>query len=138
MNTQKNLIEKIIFIHDSNCKSGYIKFKFDITKEYIKQFLLSFSPPDFSKFVHESIKGKIKTVPTSSVIWTQDKYLHAPNSTAAFAYLKKIYTPIAMLQHVQSLPIFIRVICLWGQINHLSEVLARLVFRSLWLKWLKN
>ena len=79
----------------------------DLKKEYIKQFLLSFSPSDFSKLVHESITDKIKTVPTSSVIGTQDKYLHAPNSTATFAYLKKIYIPFATLQPIQSSPIFI-------------------------------
>ena len=67
--------KNIILICDSNHKSGCIPFKFDLTKEYIKQFLLSFSPPDFNKFVHESIKDKIKTVPTSSIIGTQDKYL---------------------------------------------------------------
>ena len=53
--------KNIIFVHDPNCKSGYIRFKFDFTREYIKQFLLSFSLPDFNKFVHESIKHKIKT-----------------------------------------------------------------------------
>ena len=79
----------------------------DLKKEYIKQFLLSFSPSDFSKLVHESITDKIKTVPTSSVIGTQDKYLHAPNSTATFVYLKKIYIPFATLRPIQSSPIFI-------------------------------
>ena len=62
--------KNIIFICDSNRKSGYIPFKFDLTKKYIKQFILSFPPPDFNKFIHESIKDKIKTVPSSTVIGT--------------------------------------------------------------------
>ena len=47
--------KNIIFVRDPNRKSLYIPFKFDFTREYIKQFLLSFSPSDFNKFVHESI-----------------------------------------------------------------------------------
>ena len=42
MDTQENLIEKnIIFVRDPNRKSGYIPFKLDLTKKYIKQFLLT-------------------------------------------------------------------------------------------------
>ena len=41
----------------------------------MKQFLLSSSPPDFNKFVHEIIKDKTKIAPTSSVIGAQNKYL---------------------------------------------------------------
>ena len=42
MDTQENLIEKnIIFVRDPNRKSGYISFKLDLTKKYIKQFLLT-------------------------------------------------------------------------------------------------
>ena len=66
--------KNIIFICHSYHKSEYIPFKFDLT-EYTKQFWLSFFAPDFNKFIHESIKDKIKTVPTSSVIGPQDKYL---------------------------------------------------------------
>ena len=99
--------KNIIFIRDSNRKSGYIPFKFDLTKEYISQFLLSFPPPDFNKFVYESIKDKSKTVPTSSVIGTKDKYLHAPNYAAAFVYLDKLYIPFATLLPIQSSSIFI-------------------------------
>ena len=62
--------KNIIFVNDPNCKSKYIVFKFDLTKIYIKQFLLSSSPPDFNKFVHESIKDKIKTDLTSNVVGT--------------------------------------------------------------------
>ena len=47
--------KNIIFVRDLNRKSWYIPFKFDFTREYIKQFLLSFSPSDSNKFVHESI-----------------------------------------------------------------------------------
>ena len=83
--------KNIIFVRDPNHKSGYIPFKFDLTKEYIKQFLLNFSPPDFNKFAHESIKDKIKTDPNSKVIGTPDKYLQAQNSVAAFTYRENIY-----------------------------------------------
>ena len=93
----------IIFVCDSNRKSGYIPFKFDLTKEYIKQFLLSFSPPHFNKFVPESIKDKIKTGSTSSVIGTRGKYLKAQNAVAAFTYHENIYIPY----NVQTLSIFI-------------------------------
>ena len=71
-------------MRDSHRKSGYIPFKFDLTKEYVKQFLLSFSPPDFNKFVHENMKDKIKADPTLSVIGTREKYLREPNSLTAF------------------------------------------------------
>ena len=54
----------VIFMRDSNRTSGYIPFKFDLTKEYIKQFLSISSPPDINKFVLENIKDKIKTDPT--------------------------------------------------------------------------
>ena len=43
-------IENKIFICDPGRKSGHIPFKFDLTKEYIKQFLLSSSPPDFNNY----------------------------------------------------------------------------------------
>ena len=85
--------KNIIFIRDSIRKLGYIPFKFDLTKEYIKQFLLIFSPPDFNKFVHERIKDKIKTVPTSRVIGARDKYLRDWNSLGAFTYLETLYVP---------------------------------------------
>ena len=69
MDTQENLIEKnIIFVRDPNRKSGYIPFKLDLTKKYIKQFLVTLLPLDFNKFVHESIKDETKTDPTSSVL----------------------------------------------------------------------
>ena len=85
MNTQKNFDGKnIIFVCNINRKSRYIPFKFDLTKEYIKQFLLGFSPPDFNKLVHKSIKDKMKTDPTLRVIGTQDNYLKVKNSVAAF------------------------------------------------------
>ena len=83
--------KNIIFVRDPNLKSGYIPFKFDLTKEYIKQFLLSSSPPDFNNFFQEGIKDKIKTDPTSSIIWTQNKYFKAQNSVAASSYHKNIY-----------------------------------------------
>ena len=62
--------KNVILLGDINPKMGSIAFKFDLTKQYIKQFLLSSSPPDFNDFVHESIKDKIKNDPTSSVIGT--------------------------------------------------------------------
>ena len=76
---EKNLIEKFdrknwIFVRDPHRKSGYIPVEFDLTKNYIKQFLSIFSPPDFNKFFHESIKHKIKTDPTLSIIGTRSKY----------------------------------------------------------------
>ena len=83
--------KNIIFVSDPNFKSKYIVFKFDLTKIYIKQFLLSSSPRDFNKFVHESIKDKIKTDPNSKVIGTPDKYLQAQHSVAAFTYRENIY-----------------------------------------------
>ena len=92
MNTQNNLIEKTYICSQS--KSHIRVYSFQIwffTREYIKQFVLKFSPPDFNKFVHESIKDKIKTDPTSRVIWTRDKYLKAQNSVAAFTYREDVY-----------------------------------------------
>ena len=42
-----------------------------ISQKYISNnLILSSSPPDFNKFIHESIKDKIKTDPTSNVIGT--------------------------------------------------------------------
>ena len=83
--------KNIIFVRDSNRKSGCIPFTFHFTREYIIEFLLSFSPPYFNKFVHENIKDKIKTDPISRVIGTRDKYLKAQNSVAAFTYCEDIY-----------------------------------------------
>ena len=83
--------KNIIFVRSPNRKTGYIPFKFDLTKECIKQFLISFTPPDFNEFVHGSIKNKIKTNPTSSVIRTREKYLGAPTSVGAFVFRQKIY-----------------------------------------------
>ena len=40
----------MIFVRDPHRKSGYIPVEIDLTKKYIKQFLLIFSPPDFNKF----------------------------------------------------------------------------------------
>ena len=60
--------KNINYVRNPNRKSEYIPCKFDLTKEYIKQFLLSFSPPNFNKFFHESNKDNIKADPTSSVI----------------------------------------------------------------------
>lgn len=76
---EKNLIEKFdrknwIFVRDPHRKSGYIPVEFDLTKKYIKQFLLIFAPPDFNKFFHESIKHKIKTGPTLSIIGIRGRY----------------------------------------------------------------
>ena len=78
--------KNIIFVRDPNRKSRYIPFKFALTKEYIKQFLLNFSAPDFNKFIHESIKDKIKSDPTLGVIGTRFKYLKAQNYVARFKY----------------------------------------------------
>ena len=52
---EKKLIEKfdrknMIFVRDPHHESGYIPVQIDLTKKYIKQFLLIFSPPDFNKF----------------------------------------------------------------------------------------
>ena len=38
--TKKSDNKNVIFIRDVSCKSGYIPFKLDLTKEYIKQLLL--------------------------------------------------------------------------------------------------
>ena len=68
------------FICDPNRKLGYISFKFDLSrKEYIKQFLLKFSPPDFSDFVLKSIGDKTTTKSTSRIVITREKYLKALN-----------------------------------------------------------
>lgn len=78
---EKNFDSKnVIFICDPNRKLGYISFKFDLSrKEYIKQFLLKFSPPDFSDFVLKSIGDKTTTKSTSCIVITREKYLKALN-----------------------------------------------------------
>ena len=83
--------KNIIFVRNPNRKTGLILFKFDLTKECLKQFLISFTPSDFNEFVHGSIKNNIKTDPTSSVIRTREKYLGAPTSVGAFLFRQKIY-----------------------------------------------
>ena len=60
--------KNIIFVRDPNRKSRYIPFKFDLTKECIKQFLLSFSPPDCNKCIHESIKIKSKLIQVRALL----------------------------------------------------------------------
>ena len=44
-------------------------------KKYIKQFLLSFSPPDFNDFVLKSIGDKLTSEPTTCIISICEKYL---------------------------------------------------------------
>ena len=94
--------KNIIFVRDPNRKSGYIPFKLALTKEYIKQFLLNFSAPDFNKFIHESIKDKIKSDPTLGVIGTRVKYLKVQNYVARFKYHENIYK----VNNTQTLSIF--------------------------------
>ena len=65
----------VIFVRkfdSSGISSGLIPFKFDFTKEYIKQFLLSTSPPSFKNFVQKSIESKTQT---SRVITTFTKFI---------------------------------------------------------------
>ena len=76
--------KNVIFIRDINRKSGYIPFKFDLTKEYIEQFLLSFSSHDFNDFVFKSIRDKTATEPSSCIIGTDQKYLKASNSVIMY------------------------------------------------------
>ena len=85
--------KNLIFFHDPNIKSGYTSFKFDLTKEYIKQFSISSFLPDFNKFVHESIKDKVKISPTLRAIGTQDKYLRDRDSLGASVHLETLYVP---------------------------------------------
>ena len=73
------------------------------SKKIYQTIFIKFFPPDLNKFVYESIKDKIKTDTASSVIGTQDKYLRAPKSAAAFTYYEKIYT----LYNIQTPSIFI-------------------------------
>ena len=94
--------KNIIFVRDPNRKSGYIPFKLDLTKEYIKQFLLNFPAPNFNKFIHESIKDKIKSDSTLGVIGTRVKYLKAQNYVARFTYHENIYK----VNNTQALSIF--------------------------------
>ena len=85
--------KNVTFFCDPNIKSGCTSFKFDLTKEYLKEFLISSSPPSFNKFVHESIRNNVKTGPTLRAIRTQEKYLRNQNSCDTFPYLKTLYVP---------------------------------------------
>ena len=93
--------KNVTFFCDPNIKSGCTSFKFDLTKEYLKEFLISSSPPSFNKFVHESIINIVKTGPTLRAMRTQDKYLRNQNSIQNLIHLHTSKPYMYLIIHLQ-------------------------------------